>query len=316
MSQMFGTSTPASQGKAAAAGSARAEAIGEACVPTIGEGLRDGLIVEPKAGASVRGGVGEPLHVTRAQARALKIGFCPLIARKTSEYVTKLRGKRFFGQGLIGADRESVREGFAKLAADGFDRYNFPQVWVERRQIPRVLHKRVPARNAVVLDLGCGPGTSTEVLTYFAHSSWTILGFDLTRAYIDSANARADQGLFRSRTGERIMPRFVCQNIAHELTMDGTPHGPKLATGYADLAIASGVVGLYLTHREAGRLIANLARVVKVGGTIALDAGPSVSARAMERLAARANLELVGTAGSVPLDPRPKLLFKHKLSQG
>jgi SAM-dependent methyltransferase len=253
------------------------------------------------------------LTIPRAHARALHIGFRPLIATKTRQYLARIRGRDFHGHGLIGADPDRVRQGFERLAQLGFDQYNFPQVWVERRQIPRVLHGRVPQRNAVILDLGCGPGTSTEVLAHFAHPTWHILGFDLTPHSIDAARRRAEQGHFRSRDGHTIRPTFICQNIAHPLTFDGTPppRGQPLPDRFADLAIAGGVVGLYMSPRQAGRLLANLARIVKPGGAIALDAGPSVPQRAMLRLARRAGLRLAATVGSVPLDPRPKLVFVH-----
>ena len=230
-----------------------------------------------------------------------------LIRSKAHEFWVKGRGKRIDGQGLIGADTHAVRDGFQALDEAGFDRYNLPQVWVERRQVPRVLHQRVPKHNARVLDLGCGPGYSTEVLCYFADASWRITGYDLIDHSIERARRRADAGRFTNARGQRIEPDFVCQSIAEPL-MDGDG---LVAPGSVDLAISGGVVGLYLTVSQGRRLLKELRRVIRAQGYVALDAGPSIPVRTLRRLGERAGFEFIEAVGCAPLDPRPKLVFRR-----
>lgn len=230
-----------------------------------------------------------------------------LLARaKAGEVWTKLRGRRFAGQGMVAAGGERVRRGFASLSGDEFDRYNLPQVWVERRQIPRVLDGRAPRAAAVVLDLGCGPGDSTAILCHFAHPGWRVIGFDFTDALVEAARERASRRWFRTRDGADIVPHFEHQDIAQPLRVGGRPMEPASV----DLAISCGVVGLYLDPARAGALVRELARVLKPGSVAALDCGPAVTARALESLFEQAGFRPEARVGCCPLDPRPKIVAR------
>lgn len=261
-------------------------------------------------------GVAEPtgihgalmLDVSAADRRRLRLAWRTLLATKVHELWTKSLGKRIAGQGLIGADEREVRRGFESLDEVGFDRYNLPQVWVERRQVPRVLHQRVPRHNARILDLGCGPGYSTEILCYFADASWSITGYDLIDRSIARARQGVEAGRFVNARGQRLAPEFVCQSITEPL-MDSAGLVPA---GSVDLAISGGVVGLYLHAHQGRRLLSELRRVVRPRGYIALDAGPSIRVQALRRLGARAGFEFVQSVGCAPLDPRPKLVFRKR----
>ncbi len=244
------------------------------------------------------------LRVTPADRRALRWGWPVLLAAKGDELWTKLRGRAFAGRGLIGADARTVAAGFGALGEDDFATYNLPQRWVERRQIPAAIDGRIPRRDATVLDLGCGPGTSTEVLCHFADPSWTIVGYDLTERFIARAEHRARAGGFRNRLGEVVRPHFVCQSIAEPLRS----HGRPLADASVDFALSGGVVGLYMQPPAVAHLAAELARVVRPSGFVALDAGPAVPPRALRRLLEAAGFRCVATARSAWLDPRPKIV--------
>lgn len=241
------------------------------------------------------------LDVSSKDARVIRLPWSALIGNKGKELWTKATGRRIKGQGMIGADHSKVREGFGALVGDDFHEYNLPQAWVERRQIPQVLHGRVPRENARIVDLGCGPGTSTDVLCHFAHPSWTIIGFDLTAHLIDVAKERAARGEFKNREGVVITPEFRCQSIAERL---------EISDSSIDLAISGGVVGLYLSTDEARTLIAELKRIVRPGGYIALDAGPAVPVDTLRGLAESAGFVYDGKAKSFVIEPRPKLVFR------
>jgi SAM-dependent methyltransferase len=247
------------------------------------------------------------LRVSPDDRRAIRLGWTPLLRNKLREILVKLRGKRIYGQGMIGADAAAVREGFDALASNGFDTYNLPQVWVESRQIPTVIDGRVPARHALVLDLGCGPGTSTRVLSYFADPTWTILGFDLTERSILMARQRATNNAFKNRRGDVIRPEFYCQDIAEPLLRDGRP----LADASADLAMSGGVVGLYMKPERVERLADELKRVLKPGAIAALDCGPSVPRKVLARIMEARGFEPLGRAVSFVIEPRPKLVYRR-----
>lgn len=263
------------------------------------------------------------LSVTAHDRRTLDLGWRPLLANKFHEFWTKATGRKIKGQGMIGAEAHVVAAGFAALAASpegaDFATYNLPQDWVERRQIPRVLHQRVPARGATILDLGCGPATSTAVLAHFAATDWTIIGYDLIEANITRAQARAASGELRNRAGEAITPHFVCQDIAHPLRDPrGDPNTPAaqganpplLPDACADAAISGGVVGLYMQPDAVRSLAAELFRVLKPGGIAALDAGPATPAPRLRDVMRCQGFTFLTTAKSFVIEPRPKLIFE------
>lgn len=246
------------------------------------------------------------IRVTPEDRRALRLPWSALAKNKAHEFWTKARGRRIKGQGMIAAEGATVAAGFGALQGDDFHEYNLPQAWVERRQIPSAIHGRIPAHAAFVLDLGCGPGTSTEVLCHFANPTWTILGFDFTPHLIEAATARDARNEFRNRAGETIHPRFTCQSIADPLLDQGRP----VADASADFAISGGVVGLYLHEPQARALLAELRRVVKPDGHIALDAGPSIPVPTLRRLAEDVGFVYESKARSFWIEPRPKLIFR------
>lgn len=245
--------------------------------------------------------------VSARDRRALRLPWSVLLANKMHEWWVKGTGRRIRGQGMIGADERTVHDGFASLRGKDFDEYNLPQVWVERRQIPIAVDGRVPRDHASVIDLGCGPGTSTEVLCYFAEPSWNITGFELIPHAVEVASQRSAAGGFRNRAGSVVRPRFVCQSIGEPLLIDGRPVGDASV----DFAISGGVVGLYLQREQVRRLVGELARVVKIGGFVALDAGPATPAGQLRAITEAAGFGFVRTCKSFVFEPRPKLVFRR-----
>jgi SAM-dependent methyltransferase len=246
------------------------------------------------------------IGVSGACRRCVRMPWRALAANKLHEWVVKATGRRIAGQGMIGAEPARVASGFAGLRGKDFYEYNLPQMWVERRQIPSAIDGRIPVRGAVVLDLGCGPGTSTEVLAHFADPSWTIVGYELTEHLAAEAKARSERGEFVNCRGERVPARFVCQDISRPLR---APGGGLIAEGSVDFAVSGGVVGLYMNARSVTRLAQELARVVRPGGFAALDTGPAVGGRLLREVMARAGFGFVATCRSFVIEPRPKLVF-------
>jgi SAM-dependent methyltransferase len=255
------------------------------------------------------------ISVSPSDLRSLRLPWSALLANKAQELWTKATGRRIKGQGMIGADHTSVRDGFASLVGDDFHEYNLPQAWVERRQIPAVLHERVPKHHARIVDLGCGPGTSTQILCHFADPTWTILGYDLTPHLVDAARTRAARGELKNRGGVAIHPEFHCQSIADSLMVFSVPHDPASplvpVPGHSiDLALSGGVVGLYLQPPQVEALLVELSRIIKPNGYIALDAGPAIPVDQLTALATAAGFRYEAKAKSFVIEPRPKLIFQ------
>ncbi|MDX2132165.1 MAG: class I SAM-dependent methyltransferase [Planctomycetota bacterium] len=263
-------------------------------------GSRTGQLASGAPGGGV-------LHISRRMAREVRLPWKALLRSKARELSVRARGGRIQGQGMIGADPRAVLDGFSRLRDEEFHAYNLPQVWVESRQIPRAISGRVPRFGARLLDLGCGPGTSTEILCRFGNPSWEIIGFEAVSRYVEVARARGAAGSFRSARGEVMRPWFECQDISRPLVV----RGERVADGSADFAISGGVVGLYLRPAQVESLVHELARVVRAGGFIALDSGPAISARVLRTLAEEAGFTYVRRCRSVWLEPRPKLVFRR-----
>lgn len=248
----------------------------------------------------------ETIQVHAIDKQRLRVSWSALIGNKAHEYWVKARGQRIKGQGMIAADTNLVRAGFTQLQGRDFADYNLPQAWVESRQIPQVLHGRAPREGTRILDLGCGPGTSTTIISHFANPCWTIIGYDFVREYIEQAKKLVYNDGYLSRMGNVIRPRFECQSIADPLLLDNEP----LPAASFHMAVSGGVVGLYLRHEQCQKLIKELYRVIIPGGWIALDAGPSIPPAKLHQICAQAGFQFVTRAKSFIIEPRPKLIFQ------
>lgn len=249
----------------------------------------------------------ELLYIPNTIRREVRIGWLPLLKNKAHEFKIKASGNRIKGQGMIGAAPNVVEQGFGSLQGDDFHEYNLPQAWVEARMIPQVLHGRVPRTHATIIDLGCGPATSTQTIAHFADPSWTILGYDLTPHLIAAAEQRTKRGEIRNRTGQHISPIFVCQDISHSLQHPSTKF---LESKSVDLALSGGVVGLYMNHESARRLAVELRRVLKPNAYAALDAGSAIPIAQLKKLMTDEGFTYRETIKSFFIEPRPKLVFQ------
>lgn len=63
---------------------------------------------------------------------------------------------------------EAVSAAYGAMSAAEFDAINGRQDWANWRTIPRALSGHVPDRPLRILDLGCGTGSSTQVLAWYA----------------------------------------------------------------------------------------------------------------------------------------------------
>lgn len=207
-------------------------------------------------------------------------------------------------------ERQRLMRVYDGMSEKQFLAANAPQVWVEERQIPRTLSGRVPERGAVVVDLGCGPGSSTAIICRYAHPSWRITGVDLSENLVRWARRRAQNGEFvsmASGASKPIRPRFFCQSIA-----EGWMNDERLEDRSVDLVNSSGVMGHHLAEADTRRVIGEARRVLKPGGYLALDTGPRTRHGRMAELMGEQGFVEPAFIRGTTLDPRPKVVMRKR----
>lgn len=205
-------------------------------------------------------------------------------------------------------ERQRLTKVYDGMSEEQFLTANAPQVWVEERQIPRTLSGRVPVRGAVVVDLGCGPGTSTAIICRYAHPSWRVMGVDLSENLVRWARRRSEAGEFvtmGSGAAKAIRPRFFCQSIAESWMIDG-----RLEDSSVDLVNSSGVMGHHLSETDVRRVIAEARRVLKPDAYLALDTGPRTRHGRMAELMGEQGFVEPAFIRGTALDPRPKVVMR------
>jgi len=201
------------------------------------------------------------------------------------------------------ADEAAVRRAYAAMTPAEFDAINGRQDWANWRTIPRSLSLHVPDRPLRVLDLGCGTGSSTRVLAYYCPAGSQITGYELAPALVEVARSRDYQ--HRSGVGAEIS--FECQPVTTTLLEQRKP----VASQSVDLASASGVVGHHLTAATLGPLGEELRRVVRPGGIVLLDVGPTLGARELTRLMTAAGFLRIARTRSWLFDPTGQVVFRR-----
>ncbi|MFF0125863.1 class I SAM-dependent methyltransferase [Streptomyces mirabilis] len=137
-------------------------------------------------------------------------------------------------------------------------------------QLVRAHHARAD-RLGVVLDIGCGRGTSSKVLAELLHPE-RVVGFDAAPALIDQARERT-----RHLPGVQVS------------FLQGDFHQLPLPTASCDLAVAA--FCLYHSARPQ-TVIAEINRVLAPGGLAVLVTKSLDSYRELDQLVAAAGLDL------------------------
>lgn len=198
----------------------------------------------------------------------------------------------------------AVAAAYAAMSAAEFEAVNGRQAWANWRTIPRALRGRLPDRPCRVIDLGCGTGTSTQVLAYCCPPGSLILGYELAAQLLAHTGRRE----YDHRGGHPANVRFVCQGVTEPFR---GPDGSRLANGSVDLVNASGVVGHHLNAATIRPLIGELRRVIPPGGLAVLDDGPTMPAAALVGLMSAAGFSTLGHYRSWPLARSGQVAFRR-----
>ncbi|CAK0754045.1 putative Class I SAM-dependent methyltransferase [Gammaproteobacteria bacterium] len=218
--------------------------------------------------------------------------------------IETIGGYRFRGQ-----ERAFVQDAYNGMDDNTFSAINGAQEWVNWRQIPRALQGRIRENAALIVDLGCGPGSSTRILAWYGMPAWRIIGVDFSEDLIGRARHLASSGAFRTAAGERLAVEFIAGSVTEPLH---DASGKLLADHSVDYVNSSGVVGHHLSEDSFEYLAKELKRIVKCGSFVALDSGPHLKGRAICRIMKKFDFVLRTRVRSVPFDPRPQLVFQKK----
>ncbi len=183
-----------------------------------------------------------------------------------------------------------------------FDAINGRQDWANWRTIPRALNGQVPDRPLRVLDLGCGTGSSTQVLTWYAPVGSHVTGYEISGAAFGIARRRA----YRNRAGQVGHVDFVCQGVTEPMR---EPAGAFVPEESVDVVNASGVVGHHLHSVTLRPLINELRRVLRHGGIAMLDVGPSLGSRELRPLMEAGGFRFLAHCKSGWWDPTGQMVF-------
>src|SRR5205085_6414642 len=100
---------------------------------------------------------------------------------------------------------DKVVAAYAAMSQSEFDAINGPQDWANWRTIPRALSGHVPDRPLRIIDLGCGTGSSTQVLAWYAPAGSYLTGYELAEPLLGFARRR----FYRNRTGHLARVDFM-----------------------------------------------------------------------------------------------------------
>lgn len=202
-------------------------------------------------------------------------------------------------------DPVRLQQAYAAMTPAEFAAINGRQEWANWRTLPRLLQGRLPQRPLRVLDLGCGTGSSTQVLAYCCPPGSQVTGYEMIPALLEVARQRT----YCHCSGQPVAVTFCCQAITEPLRQ---PEGTLVPAQSVDLVNASGLVGHHLTAATFAPLLAELQRVLAPAGWLALDVGPTLPARQLRSLLEAAGFRFLARRRSWLLDPTGQMLFQRQ----
>lgn len=199
---------------------------------------------------------------------------------------------------------EQIAKAYQEMDEESFDAINGRQQWANWRVIPRSLSGNISNQKMVVIDLGCGTGTSTDVLAYYLPRGSKIIGIELNPSFVEIARSRQ----FCHADGTKIQAEFVEQSVTTPFhSMAGL-----IPKGSIDYVNSSGVIGHHLDLPQFQQLAQELARVLRAGGIAALDIGPTLSIKKMKTVMQDVGFHFQKRVRCVKFYPVGQLLFRKK----
>jgi SAM-dependent methyltransferase len=190
------------------------------------------------------------------------------------------------------------------MGSKEFEAINARQQWANWRLIPKNLSGHVPAKAVVAIDLCCGTGQSTEVLSWYLPRGSKILGIEYNPAFVKKAAQRS----YLHSSGSEVDVRFSVQSVLE--TFRG-PDGESLPDASVDLVTSCGAVGCHFDREATARLAREVCRVLRPGGLAAIDSGAAgTPKRDLIAIFESAGFRLSHARKSVFLDPYTQVVFR------
>jgi len=212
------------------------------------------------------------------------------------------------GYHFRGQEKEFVHHAYNGMDDNVFSAINGAQEWINWRQIPRSLRKSMHHHGpALIVDLGCGPGSSTRILSWYGSPAWHIIGIDFSEDLIRRAKHLSEIGGFRTASGGRPKVEFVVGSVVEPLH---DASGVRIKDNSVDYVNSSGIVGHHLDKDNFVRLATELQRIIKPQCWAVLDSGPHLKRDVIQPIMEQHGFSLRAKVRGVPLDPRPQLIFQ------
>jgi SAM-dependent methyltransferase len=209
--------------------------------------------------------------------------------------------------GIRSSDPHSLAGSYT-MSARQFWWLNSRNEWFIWRQVPAVLNGRLPDRPLKVVDLGCGNGSSTNVLSRFLPKGSEILGLDLVPELINQAKAQRDKKKFTHHSGSVVYPEFTTGSVTETWRNE---KGAPIPDRSVDFITSYGIVGHHLNEKLLDELASQADRVLAPDGIIALDPGPALSEAAIVQVMEARGFRKTERVYGHWLDLRGQVLFQR-----
>ena len=165
-----------------------------------------------------------------------------------------------------GRENAAAVRAYCAMSPADFEGINARQRWANWRVIPRNLDGRLPSRPVRAIDLCCGVGHSTDVLSFYLSPGSEILGLEFNPEFVEAARRRD----FYDENGRPAHVRFRAQSVLETFRgVDGEP----VPSASVDLVNSCGAVGCHFDRGASATLLDEVARVLAPGGLATLDSG-------------------------------------------
>lgn len=201
-------------------------------------------------------------------------------------------------------DPDAVRLAYAAMTPEEFAAVNGRQGWANSTTIFRSIRGLLPEGPLFALDLGSGLGESTACLAGLLHPDSRIIGIEFSEHLVEIART----GTFIGGNGRPRPLEFVVGSVLETFRDE---RGERIADGSVDLVNASGILGHHLEPIDAGRMLDEVARVLKPDGVAALDVGPKLSAADLTSMMSDRGYTRLRRTRSNPFDRTGQVVFRR-----
>lgn len=213
-----------------------------------------------------------------------------------------LRGR---GVDFRSADPEKVRAAYSKMSEEEFTAINGRHHWANDRAMRQSFAGLLPNEPVDAVDLGCGSGTSTEILCRLLPPGSHVIGVEFVEPLVEFARHRTYFG----PDGQPQHVSFVVGSVADEF-VDET--GRLLPDESYSLVNASGVLGHHLGMRAIMRVADEVQRVLCSGGIAALDVGPRLSDDSLTAHMLARGFDRIRRTRGQPLDRTGQVVYRKR----